>query len=81
MSHTSPAFASVAAAFDFEHHTVAPTRPRARVLKSVLIQEGLLGKLWDFAERVNVTGTRRACRLWKVASGRGEMRVDAHESR
>ena len=55
MSHTSPAFASVAAAFDFEHHDGTDPALELNVLKSVLIREGLLGKLWDFAERTNVT--------------------------
>ena len=45
MSHTSPAFASVAAAFDFEHHDGTDPALELNVLKSVLIREGLLGKV------------------------------------
>ncbi|GMH77720.1 hypothetical protein TrST_g7571 [Triparma strigata] len=55
MSYTSPAFASVAAAFDFEHHDGTDPALELNVLKSVLIREGLLGKLWDFAERANTS--------------------------
>ncbi|GMH51866.1 hypothetical protein TrLO_g12202, partial [Triparma laevis f. longispina] len=55
MSHTSPAFASVAAAFDFDHHENTDPALELNVLKSVLIREGLLGKLWDFAERANTS--------------------------
>jgi len=54
MSHTSPAFASVAAAFDFDHHDGTDPALELEVLKAVLIREGLLGKLWDFAERANI---------------------------
>jgi len=54
MSHTSPAFSSVAAAFDFDHHDGTDPGLELEVLKVILIREGLLGKLWDFAERANL---------------------------
>ena len=57
MSAASPAFSCVAAAFDFTHHPNTDPTCELQVLKTVLRREGLLTKLFTFAEEQGVCGS------------------------